>query len=149
MKPNLLITGGVQKRNAIWLDFDKRLKLARVMRINQGKDLIKPFLDYVSPIENVPGGDASIAFGAGTLENEKLYLCTRTEILIYSYPELDLLKVISLPFFNDIHHVKTFEGKLFVANTGLDMVVILDENGQPVRFINVLGKDRSPPPPLP
>ena len=49
---------------------------------------------------------------------------------------------VSLPFFNDVHHVRpTPEGNLLVANTGLDMVVELTPTGDVVKIWNVLGDD--------
>ena len=81
-------------------------------------------LTYVSP-ENVtaPEPNRAILFKAGTLAAGNLYLCTQTEILVYSYPDLKRRRYLSLPCFNDIHHVRPKRnGNLLVTSTGLDMV---------------------------
>jgi hypothetical protein len=58
------------------------------------------------------------------LANGKLYVPTQTEILVYDVPSFSLSRYLSLPCFNDVHHVRPGpDGNLLVANTGLDMVL--------------------------
>lgn len=95
---------------------------------------VKVVHEYVSPPEVCPAEDPAILFKSGTLEKDLLYLCTQTEVLVYRLPEFTLLHYISLPIFNDVHHVRpTPDGTLVVANTGLDMVVEVTLGGEVVR----------------
>ena len=98
-------------------------------------------VEYVSPPEVCPE-DPMILFKACTLEGDKLYACTQTEVLIYSFPDFEQIGYLSLPCFNDLHHVRpTLEGSLLVVNTGLDMVVDVTLEGEILREWNVLGED--------
>jgi len=71
-----------------------------------------------------------------------MYACTSTEVILYSVPEFKPLSYISLPCFNDLHHVcPTPHGNLLVVSTGLDMVVEVTVDGKVVREWNVLGEE--------
>ncbi|MFC7371714.1 hypothetical protein ACFQPF_08495 [Fictibacillus iocasae] len=98
-------------------------------------------VEYTSLQGTCPHYNPSILFKAGTIKGEKLYLCTQTEVLIYSLPGFQQLKHLSLKCFNDLHHVTpTDAGTLLVANTGLDMVMELTENGEILKEWDVLGE---------
>jgi hypothetical protein len=74
--------------------------------------------------------------------DDRLYACTSTEVLIYQLPDFRLLQYISLPCFNDLHHVcPTKEGTLLVAVTGLDMVIELGTEGKLIREWSVISED--------
>lgn len=97
---------------------------------------------YVSPPEVCADELPAITFKSATLQQNKLYACTSTEVMIYEVPSFQRLHYISLPCFNDLHHVcPTGRGTLVVAVTGLDMVVEITLAGELVRQWNVLGED--------
>jgi hypothetical protein len=99
----------------------------------------KRVLEYESPPEHCPDIPC-IVFKAGTIKGNRAYLCTQTEILICDFPSFSIKKVISLPCFNDVHHVAVApDGRLFVAVTGLDAVAELTPDGTLLRLISVLG----------
>ena len=117
-------------RKAVLLDLDTRTGNAAVA------------VEYVSPADACPPESPAILFKSGTLVGDRLYACTQTEVMVYSVPSFERLTYISLPFFNDVHHVRpTPDGTLLVADTGLDMVVELTHAGDVVRIWNVLGDD--------
>lgn len=90
----------------------------------------RPIVRYTTPLEHCPDERPAILFKSAHLEGNRLYVPTHTEILIYSVPTFELLTVISLPFFNDIHHVRPSPtGGLIVTVTGLDLVVELGLDG--------------------
>ena len=67
---------------------------------------------------------------------------TNTEVLLYRVPSFERIAYVSLPMFNDVHHVRpTPNGNLLVANTGLDMVLEMTREGAIVQVWNVLGDD--------
>jgi hypothetical protein len=99
-------------------------------------------VEYVSPPEACPPEAPAILFKSGTLVGDRLYLCTQTEVLVYRVPDFALESYVSLPMFNDVHHVRpTPDGNLLVANTGLDMVVEMTPEGEVRQIWNVLGED--------
>lgn len=98
--------------------------------------------EYVSPPEVCADDYPGIVFKAGTLDGDTFYLCTQTEILVRRLPSFEPIKYHSLPCFNDVHHVAPRRaGGCLVANTGLDMVVALDELGELAAVWGVLGED--------
>jgi hypothetical protein len=97
---------------------------------------------YASPPEACPDERPSFVFKAGTLADGRLYACTQTEVLVYGVPGFELERRISLPCFNDVHHVTpTPCGTLLVANTGLDMVVELSLRGEVLNEWSALDED--------
>lgn len=91
-------------------------------------------LEYETPPEHRPDDDPSIVFKSGTLDGDTLHLCTQTELLRVDLPDFDVRHVVSLPSFNDVHHVRPRpSGTLLVANTGLDMVQEVTDGGEVVR----------------
>lgn len=100
-------------------------------QVNLDSGLVSESLVYVSPPENCPVRDASILFKAGTLRDNRLYVSTPTEALVFRPNDWTLESRVSLPMFNDVHHVlPTSPGRLLVVNTGLDMAVEVDMDGE-------------------
>src|SRR5579859_448174 len=98
-------------------------------------------VEYATP-RHAQTEEASIIFKSATLRGNHLYTCTSTEVLIYQLPQFALVSYVSLPCFNDLHHVcPTPEGDLLAANTGLDMVLEFTREGKVLREWNVLGED--------
>ena len=116
-------------------------------------------VEYKSPSEARAHEYSSVVFKAGTIVGNTLYACTSTEVLIFSLPEFQQTGYVSLPALNDVHHVTpTSDGNLLVANTGLDMVVkfnlqgevlsewaVLDEElWSPFLAISIIGRSTAP-----
>jgi len=89
---------------------------------------------YKSPDELCASEDhCSILFKSGSIHGNSLITCTQTEILIYSLNDFSIEKHISLPYFNDVHHVvKTNDDTLLVVVTGLDLIVEIDMEGNTI-----------------
>jgi hypothetical protein len=113
-----------------------------IVQVNVATKTSRQCVEYVSPPEVCAGDLPAVSFKSASLRGNKLYVCTSTEVLIYEVPEFRLLHYISLPRFNDLHHVcPTQEGTLLVAVTGLDMIVELTPSGDLLREWNVVGED--------
>ena len=113
-----------------------------IVQVNAERKTSEPCVEYVSPPEVCAADLPAVSFKSAFLSGNKLYTCTSTEVLVYETPGFRLLQYISLPRFNDVHHVyPTREGTLLVAVTGLDMVVELTPRGELIREWNVLGED--------
>ncbi|TYS90030.1 hypothetical protein [Rossellomorea aquimaris] len=133
----IYIVGGKQKNRlaAEWHQYEKGVILKLDM---ETKQLIDRF-EYVSPPEVCPDQDPSIVFKAGTVKEKTLYVCTEREVLVYSLPDMTPKGYVSIPCFNDVHHVLPAQnGNYHVVTTGLDMVVEVDKKGKLIHAWNVL-----------
>jgi hypothetical protein len=139
----LYVVGGQQRsprpvmaNDEHWYEYQKGI----ILRVDPENGCVEPCVEYTSPAGACAPGDP-VLFKAGTLEADRLYVCTQTEILIYALPHFEQVGYFSLPCFNDVHHVRpTRDGHLLVANSGLEMVMELAADGQVVREWNVLGE---------
>ena len=96
-------------------------------------DLIEEKISYKTPLDNRPIDNYSISFKSGSIHNNKLYVTTLTEILIFDLPEYKLVDRISLNIFNDLHHVIYHEENLLIVITGLDLVVKFSLNEKKIK----------------
>jgi hypothetical protein len=140
MKGTLWVVGGEQhvsfREQPEW----HRFKTALVLRVEDGR--VERVLEYRSPAGNCPDLRPSHTFKAATLTADTAFLCTQTEVLICDFPSFAIRKVISLPCFNDLHHVTPApDGTLYLAVTGLDAVAQLSPEGELLRLVGVLGQD--------
>ncbi len=139
----LYIVGGRQKARLLkehdeWDLYESALVLQVSLETNKSSVCV----DYRTPLDARPNANSSVLFKAGSQRGDRLYVCTSTEVMVYQVPQFKLVSYISLPCFNDLHHVcPSDDGALLVANTGLDMVVEFTEQGEILRQWNVLGED--------
>src|SRR5579872_2799864 len=139
----IYVVGGHVRQNLFrkveeWQSCDKAL----IVRLDPSTDKSTICVDYSSPPESCPDQTPAILFKSASIRDQTLYACTSTEVLVYSLPEFQQVNRISLPCFNDLHHVcPTRRGTLAVAITGLDMVVEITPTGEVVREWSVLGED--------
>ena len=62
--------------------------------------------------------------------------------MVYAIPQFELLDYVSLPCFNDVHHVRPSpSGNIALANAGLKMVLEMTSEGEIIRAWNALGED--------
>jgi hypothetical protein len=141
---HLYVVGGQQRAlrplsaTDDWYEYQK----AVVLDLDVSTRTAVTRVEYVTPAEACPPEGATILFKSGSIVADRLYVCTQTEVLIYHIPSFERVAYISLPMFNDLHHVlPTPQGTLLVANTGLDMVLELAVDGTVLRQWNVLGED--------
>jgi len=138
--PALYVVGGQQRFRRSILDQDQQwydYQSGIVLRVDSQTGFSKQVLNYVSSPETCAPGDP-ILFKSATLRDNYLYACTQTEVLIYELPAFKQVAHISLPIFNDVHHVlPTADNTLLVAISGLDMVVEMDWRGNLMRSWDV------------
>ncbi len=140
--PKILITGGQQRENGFELGEGKYYKAAKLLRLDTETGVFEELLSFTDGKENYPDEYPNLEFTVGAVEDDKLWLPTDTEVRLYNYPDLELLKIISFPFFHNIHHVAAFDDHIAVVSTGLDLIVLLSRDTlEPVEFINTEGKD--------
>jgi len=132
------VVGGEQRGVPHWTKEWKLYKKGVVVKIDRGKP--HRVLEYESPPEHCCDDSPSIVFKAASVKGNRAYLCTQTEVLICDFPSFAVQKIISLPCFNDLHHVAIApDGRLFVAVTGLDAVAELTPDGDLLRLASVTG----------
>ena len=135
------VVGGAMYSHASKVREWQQFERAVLLRIDSSTRAVERVLDYTSPPEACPD-TPSVVFKAGTLDHDRLYACTQTEILIYSRCDFSVENYISLPIFNDVHHVTpSGRGTLLVAVTGLDMVVEISPEGETINEWSVLDQD--------
>ena len=141
---HLYVSGGRQRRQLAgevapeWSLYDR----ARLVRIDTESLRSELVVDYETPPQARPDEGYSILFKQGTLDGRTLYICTSTEVLILDAREFKRIGYVSLPTFNDLHHVcPGASGSLLVASTGLDLVVECTPAGEPLRQWSVIGEN--------
>ena len=104
---------------------------ALILQLDTESGAVRTCVEYRTPPEARASENSSVVFKSGTLAGDILYVCTSTEVLIFKLPEFQRIDYISLPCFNDLHHVApTSDGNLAAAITGLDMVAKFNRNGE-------------------
>lgn len=131
----VIVLGGRQKRAltarvAEWHLYGEAVALSMDLETGALEELVTHITDpSLCPVEK-----PSIVFKSGAIKDRTLYTCTQTEVVIFDLDSMSQTRHISLPIFNDVHHVTpTSRGTLLVAVTGLDLVVEIDIDGQVVR----------------
>ncbi len=141
----LYVAGGQQRSlRGLTADMDSWYEYQKgvILDLETATGAAHVVVDYVSPPDACSAEDPAILFKSGTLVGDLLYTTTQTEVLVYRVPSFERLAYVSLPMFNDVHHVRpTPQGNLLVANTGLDNVVEVSLTGEIAHIWNVLGED--------
>jgi hypothetical protein len=145
MVHNLYVVGGRQGEprpitagNGNWNGYDQGV----ILRINSSTQSWEECVNYVSPPDVCFPEGSAITFQAGAVQDNLLYVCTQTEVLVFGLPGFKQIGYLSLPFFNDLHHVRpTPDGELLIANAGLEMVLHATLKGEICDVWNVLGEE--------
>ncbi|HWM93180.1 MAG TPA: hypothetical protein VN493_20620 [Thermoanaerobaculia bacterium] len=142
MNEPLWVVGGEQKPTFLDPNEWNKFRAAVVVRVDPESGRLERVLEYQSPPEHCPDDRPSHVFKAATIEKDAIWLCTQTEVLECGFPGFEIRRVLSLPCFNDLHHVTPGpDGTLFVAVTGLDAVAEITREGELLRLTDVLGGD--------
>lgn len=142
LRTGLLVVGGRQKKTAHFDEDWHGYRSGVVAWVDPDTGDMEEVLTYESPPETVPDERPSMLFKAGHLNGQTLIACTRTEIMEFELPSFERRTHISLPYFNDIHHVRPGRnGTFLVVVTGLDLVAEVSSGGDTLNMWNVLGED--------
>ena len=127
---NLLLRGEEE-----WNLYEKAL----ILHLDTKTGAVRTCLAYKTPPEAKANPNSSTVFKSGSLVGDILYACTSTEILVFKLPQFEVLHYISIPWFNDLHHVAPArDGSLLAAVTGLDMVAKFTLEGKVIEACSVL-----------
>lgn len=128
---DVFISGGKSRIDGARENEWNRFESARLLQLDLSSLTCQVVLEYRSPPELCPSQGQSHVFKAGHRDDEFLYLCTQTEILIVNSLTFEIQRNLSLPSFNDLHHVRPDGlGNLLVVSTGLDMVTRVSLSGE-------------------
>jgi hypothetical protein len=136
----LYVLGGKQrtlllKQQEEWNLYESAL----ILELDTESGAVRTCVEYTAPIDVKAHEHSSSVFKSGTLCGDLLYACTNTEILVFRLPQFERINYVSLPCFNDVHHVAPArDGTLLVVSTGLDMVVRLTPAGELLQAWSVL-----------
>ena len=141
--PSLYVLGGRQSHRLFKNSDEWNLyEAALVLAVDTETLTVTKCLEYQTPADARASAKSSVLFKSGTLVGNRLYVCTLTEALIIGVPEFRVLHRVSLPCFNDLHHVTvSHDGTLLAAVTGLDLVARFTRHGELLEVWNVLGPD--------
>jgi hypothetical protein len=139
MDEKFLISGGIPRVLGELIP-GHVFKKAELAEINFTKKTYKPVLNYTSPKEYCADIAPSITFGGFCRVDSRIYIPTRTEVLVVDAATYEVEEVITDPLFNDIHDVLVKDGILYVAVTGMDAVFKIHLNTRERTVINIAGK---------
>jgi hypothetical protein len=136
----LYVLGARQRKLLLKNEMEWNLyEAALILELDTESGRMRTCVEYKSPPETRAHENSSIVFKSGTLSRNILYACTSTEVLMFRVPHFEQVGYVSLPCFNDLHHVApTSDGALMTANTGLDMVVKFTPQGEVLEEWDVL-----------
>lgn len=141
MSQFLLISGGCERPNGYELGEGKYYERARLLKIDLKTSDVAIILEKSDGGQHYPDEHPNLQYTSCCVADGILWLPTDTEIYKLSYPDLNVLKVISYPFFHNVHAVNVFGDRVFVSSTGLDLVAMLDLDGNIIELYNAEGKD--------
>lgn len=141
---SLYVTGGRQRERRPlladsndWYEYGQGL----ILEVFPETGEVQTRVAYVSPPGTCAPERPQVLFKSGTRAGDTLHVCTQTELLAYRLPDFEQVGHISLPCFNDLHHVRpTPWGTLLAANSGLDSVLELTREGVLLCGWNTLGE---------
>jgi hypothetical protein len=139
----LYILGARQKKQLVRKEEEWNLyETALILELDTETGQVKTRVEHQTPEDARSTDKASHVFKAGSLRGDVLYTCTSTEVMTFRLPEFERIGYVSLPTFNDVHHVTpTSDGNLVAVSTGLDLVVKFSPEGRVMQEWPVLDED--------
>jgi hypothetical protein len=139
----LYVLGARQKKLRLIQEEEWNLyETGLILEVDTETSTVQTRVEYQTPEHARSTDKASHIFKAGTLRGNTLYSATATEVLVFRVPEFERIGYVSLPTFNDVHHVSpSIDGNLMAVSTGLDMVIKFTPDGKTLAEWPVLDED--------
>lgn len=141
---DLRVVGGRQRAPAGMRELDGRwygYGSGVIVDLDRGE--AKPKFEYQSA-PGTHGPEDPILLKSATVSGDRVYACTQTEVLVRTWPDFEPVAHLSLPIFNDVHHVIPGDAApgqrpstVLVAVSGLDAVAEVGLDGTLVDLISV------------
>jgi hypothetical protein len=137
------LLGGRQKKLLLKKEEEWNLyEAALIVELNSDSGEARQRVEYHTPPDARANDNASHLFKAGTIVGNTLYSCTSTEVVLFHLPDFSQIGYVSLPCFNDLHHVApSRDGNLLAVTTGLDMAVKVTPKGEVLNYWPVLNEE--------
>jgi hypothetical protein len=130
----LLLTGGITgeySRLAEYLGRERAIVMGCIDQLDESTGEITHLKRVTVPDEyRDTGFRKDFRLTAATIVGSRLYIGSATQVLIFSWPSLELVQEIDSPYFHDIHHVTVIGDLIYVMSTGLDAVLTFRLNGE-------------------
>lgn len=138
----LYVLGGKQRKLTLKQEEEWNLyESALILKVDTESGAVRVCVEFQTSEDARAREDSSSIFKSGALVGDILYACTNTEVLFFKLPDFRIVNYVSLPCFNDVHHVTpSRDGTLLVVSTGLDMVVRMTPNGEVIEEWCVLAE---------
>lgn len=133
---NLIVTLGLPKRDHVKYNEWSKYNECSLQIINEKTGILLKEDKYITPPDNI-AHNGNIHFASGSFYKKKLFVPSCTEILVYKLPQLHIQKIYSHPTFNDIHHVTVHNDLIYICNTGLEIIQVMDLTGNILKEYNV------------
>ena len=125
----VLVVGGRQRRGGNPEGYRYEAGVICELELPEGR--CRQVFEYQSPPDCLPADGGSILFKAASLVEQKLLVCTTTEVFSLSLDDFSISDYISFPCFNDVHYVRPgLAGGLEVVSTGIDSIVSVNQRGE-------------------
>ena len=85
-----------------WYEYDCGV----LLRVDPDAGTVTTELEYHSPACTNVDDNPQVLFKSATVVGDTLYATTQTEVILFHVPSLEQIGHISLPCFNDVHHVR-------------------------------------------
>jgi hypothetical protein len=112
-----------------------------LLELDTDTGAIRTALTWETPPEHRPAEDPSILFKMASWDGDHLLCCTQTEVVVVDPRQGRVVRVVSHPWFNDVHHAARIDGRLHVVSTGLDALLVLDDDDRVVEVRSATGSD--------
>jgi len=139
----LYILGGRQRKLLLRREDEWNLyEAALILRLDTDSGSVETCVEYVTPPQARASANSAVLFKSASLRSGELYVCTSTEVIVFRLSDFEQVGYVSLPCFNDLHHVAPLsDGTLAAASTGLDMVVNFSRAGAFLSACSVLSEN--------
>jgi len=136
-----ILTGGITRQLGNLLGDGHGAKYAELAELDWERKEIKTLVKLKTAEEYAADILPSVYFTASSIVDNKIFICSTTQVFIYEYPSLKLITEINHPWFNDVHHVTFIDGVVYVASTGIDAILGFTLAGELVFNRHVSNKD--------
>ncbi|MBW1923269.1 MAG: hypothetical protein JRJ35_07320 [Deltaproteobacteria bacterium] len=135
----LIVSMGIPASNYRTAKEGFRYSGAIIQIIDWERKKIVKEISYTSPPEHL-GEGLSMQFKGATIFNDEYYVVTNTEIIEYDLATWTLERVASDKTFNDLHGLMVTDDSIYLCNTGLEMIQVLNHDFEIIEEINLASK---------
>lgn len=141
-----LVLGASSHPDAVRRQEGARHAQAIIGLVDADRGSYRQLFAYESAVSLRPP-EGAMRFAAGCIDGGLLWTCTPTEVVAFELASLRQVCSLSLPWFNDLHHVVRYRDGVLVAATGVDRVIHCDLAGGVRRIWHVLEGEGAIAPP--